>query len=112
MKQATANAKYIRISPKKARVVADLIRGLSIDAAMFQLSESGTKAGRLLAKTLSSAAANAELQHEGFNSSEWKLMEVRVDKGPNWKRAKSKSRGGRAPVLKRTSHFTLVVGTE
>ncbi|MDN3508745.1 MAG: 50S ribosomal protein L22 [Candidatus Neptunochlamydia sp.] len=111
MRGATAKTKYIRISPRKARLAADLIRGKGVEDAILQLLYSNLKGGRLLKKTLDSAIANAETLHS-VQRRDLKVKEVRVDAGPTMKRAKSKSRGGRVPILKRTSHFTIVVGTE
>lgn len=104
-----SQARYIRVPPRKARLAAGLIRGLSVKDADVQLSFSNLKAGRLLKKVLNSAIAGAEL-HDNVNRSDLKVLEVRIDEGPRHKRAKSKSRGGRAPILKRTSHLTVVVG--
>ncbi len=109
MEQAKAQTKYIRIPPRKARLAADLIRGLSVPEAETQLGFSSLKAGRLLQKTLKSAVANAELQSDARRE-ELIVVEVRVDEGPHMKRAKSRSKGSRSPILKRTSHFTVVVG--
>jgi large subunit ribosomal protein L22 len=108
---AKALTKYVRISPRKARLAADLIRGLSAADACTQLGIAGTKAGRLLFKTLHSAIANAETNH-GMDREQLVVSEVRIDEGPTLKRAKSKCRGGRAPILKRTSHFTVVVSDD
>ncbi len=105
---AKAITKYVRISPRKARLAANLIRGLPVDEASLQLVFSNLKAGRLLKKTLDSAVANAETQLEARRE-ELKVCEVRVDEGPTLKRAKPRNRGGRHPILKRTSHFTVVV---
>lgn len=111
MQEAKAKTKYVRISPRKARLAADLIRGMGVEDASLQLLFSNLKGGRLLKKTLDSAVANAETLHS-VQRRDLKVKEVRVDAGPTIKRAKSKSRGGRVPILKRMSHFTVVVGTE
>lgn len=105
-----AITKYVRISPQKARLAAGLIRGLSANDALAQLRFSRMKGGTLLLKTLKSAIANAEVK---FNArrDELKIVEVRVDAGPSLKRGKSKNRGGQVPILKRTSHFTIVLST-
>lgn len=108
MNQAIAISKYVRISPRKARLAAGLIRGLSVSEASLQLIYCQLKAGRLLKKTLDSAVANAETQHD-VRSENLKVAEVRIDEGPTFKRAKPKNRGGRHPIMKRTSHFTVVV---
>lgn len=108
MKKAKAITKYVRISPRKARLAAGLIRGLSVPEATLQLIHSSLKGGRLLKKTLDSAVANAETQ---LDLSREKLVidEVLVNEGPTMKRAKPKNKGGKHPIMKRTSHFTIVV---
>jgi large subunit ribosomal protein L22 len=111
MDQAQAITKYVRISPRKARLAANLIRGLSVEEAALQLAFCNLKAGRLLKKTLDSAVANAETQLDSRREN-LKVVEVRVDEGPTHKRAKSRNRGGRHPILKRTSHFTVVVSPD
>lgn len=111
MQNASAITKYIRIPPRKARLAADLIRGMKVEEASIQLMFSKLKAGRLLRKTLDSAVANAESQLN-VRRRDLKVQEVRVDAGPVLKRAKSKNRGGRVPVMKRTSHFTVIVSAE
>ncbi len=111
MQFARAQTKYIRIPPRKARLVADLIRGKSVEEAVVQLNFCQQKAGRLLQKTLHSAVANAETQLN-VQRRDLKVAEVRVDAGPVMKRAKSKNKGGRVPVMKRTSHFTIIVAEQ
>ncbi len=108
MQNAKAITKYLRIPPRKARLAADLIRGLRVEDAAIQLMYSQLKGGKLLKKTLDSAVANAETQ---LNVPRQKLFvkEVRVDCGPVLKRSKSKARGGMVAIMKRTSHFTVIV---
>ena len=107
--EAKALTKSVRISPRKARLAADLIRGLPVLDAVDQLLYCQLKAGPLLKKTLDSAVANAETQHE-LKKEKMVVKEVRIDEGHTIKRARSKNRGGKHPILKRTSHFTVVVG--
>lgn len=109
MKSAKAISKYIRISPRKARLAAGLIRDLTVPQAKAQLMFCNLKAGRLLKKTLDSAIANAETQLD-LRADTLKIKEVRVDEGPTMKRSKPKNRGGRHPIMKRMSHLTVVVG--
>lgn len=109
MQNSKAITKFIRVQPRKARLAANLIRGLGVEEATVQLGFCNLKAGRLLKKTLDSAVANAEVEWDARRDQLY-VLEVRVDEGPRFKRAKSKSRGGRAPILKKTSHFTVVVG--
>ena len=110
MNKATAISKHVRISPRKARLAAGLIRGLPVIRAQSQLMFSSMKGGRLLKKTLDSAIANAEQQLEVKRES-LVVAEVRIDQGVVFKRAKPKNRGGRHAILKRTSHFTVTVST-
>ena len=111
MNQARAITKYVKISPRKARLAATLIRGLSVEEAERQLIFCNLKGARLIKKTLDSAVANAETQQD-FRKESLKVVEVKVDEGPTLKRATPKNRGGRHPILKRTSHFTVVVSPE
>ena len=111
MEMAKAITRYVRISPRKARYAAGLIRGLSVEKAGLQLMYSKLRGGRLLKKTLDSAVANAETQLDARRN-ELKIHEVRVDPGPILRRAKPRSRGSSVPVNKRTSHFTIIVSKE
>ncbi len=110
MNQAKAISKFIRISPQKARLAAGLIRGLNVEQASVQLRYSQLRGGRLIKKTLDSAVANAETQLN-LKRENLVVKEVKVDCGPTLKRAKSKNKGGKVPILKRTSHFTVIVAT-
>lgn len=111
MNKAIAISKHVRISPRKARLAAGLIRGLRVPQATTQLLFSNLKGGRLLKKTLDSAVANAETQLDARREDLF-VREVRIDQGAVFKRAKPKNRGGRHPIMKRTSHFTVVVSTD
>ena len=111
MEMAKAITRFVRISPRKARYAAALIRGLNVEKASLQLMYSKLRGGRLLKKTLDSAVANAETQLDARRS-ELKVQEVRVDAGPILRRAKPRSRGSSVPVNKRTSHFTIIVAKE
>jgi large subunit ribosomal protein L22 len=110
MEKAKSISKYIRISPRKARLAAGLIRGKGAEEAVAQLSYSTTRGGRELLQTLQSAIANAETNMD-LRKENLKVLEVRIDEGPRLKRSKGRSKGGRVPVIKRTSHFTVVVGS-
>lgn len=111
MQIAFAKSKFVRISPRKARLAADLIRGKNVQDASTQLMFCKLRAGRLLQKTLAAAVANAETQHN-IQRRDLIVKEIRVDAGPTMKRAKPKNRGGSHPIMKRTSHFTIVVAAE
>ncbi len=110
MQFAKAKTRFVRISPRKARLTAGLIRGLTVEEAFIQLQYSNLKGSRLLKKTLDSAVANAETQLDTRREA-LKIHEVRVDEGPTMKRAKPKNRGGRVPIMKRTSHFMIILST-
>ena len=101
-----AVTKFVRISPQKARRAADLVRGMNAMSALDQLRHAGTKGALILLKTLSSAVANAKMEH-GLRDRDLVIADVRVDDGPRLKRSKSKNKGGRHPVLKRMSHFSV-----
>jgi large subunit ribosomal protein L22 len=111
MVQAHAITKSVRVCPRKARLSAGLIRGKTVPDAMAQLTFSSLKGGRLLLKTLISAVANAENEYD-VRRENLRVAEVRVDVGPVFKRAKPKNRGGKHPIMKRTSHFTVIVAGE
>jgi large subunit ribosomal protein L22 len=108
MNSYRAITRYVRVSPRKARLAAGLIRGLPVGDAEQQLQYSGMRAGRLLMKTLRSATANAESLGEARRE---KLIvsEVRVDEGPRMKRSKPCRKGASHPFMKRMSHLTVVV---
>ena len=108
MNSGIAKTKNVRISPRKARLAADLIRGQSVANASMQLKSCSLRGGRLLLKTLDSAVANAETQTQATRE-HLKVKEVRVDAGPVMKRSKPKNKGGSHPIMKRTSHFTIIV---
>lgn len=111
MYQGYAITKSVRVCPRKARLAAGLIRGKMVPTAMSQLAFSELKGGRYLLKTLISAVANVESTSD-VRRENMVVAEVRVDQGPVLKRAKPKNRGGKHPILKRTSHFTVVVAGE
>ncbi len=109
--QAIAKLKYARISPQKARLVADQIRGLPVDRALTLLKFSNKKAADLIKGVLESAIANAE-HNAGADIDELKVSTIMVDEGPVLKRmhARAKGRGNR--ILKRTSHILVQVAEQ
>jgi len=106
--QAVAILRHARISPQKARLVADQVRNLPIERALQILTFSDKKAAPLIKKVLESAIANAE-HNEGADIDELKVATICVDCGPLLKRmhARAKGRGNR--IVKRTSHITVTV---
>lgn len=103
-----ASHRFARIAPRKARLVADLIRGMSIDQAMTQLEFSKKRAAWYFKAVLKSAIANAEEQDADVQ--DLFITESRVDEGPTIKRFQPKDRGRAHPINKRTSHLHVVVG--
>jgi large subunit ribosomal protein L22 len=103
-----ASAKYLRVSPRKARLVADQIRGLPIDDARSLLRFSPRGAAEELAKLLESAAANAENNHD-LVADELRVAEINVDEGPTIKRFRPRARGRATPIHKRTCHVSLAL---
>lgn len=106
--QATAKLKGARISPQKARLVADQIRGLSVEKAEQLLAFSNKKAAHLVRKVLMSAVANAE-NNLGADIDELRVGTIFVDEGPTLKRGMPRAKGRYNRILKRTSHITVVV---
>ena len=106
--QAIAIMKNARISPQKARLVADQIRNLPVDQALRILAFSNKKAAQMIKGVLESAIANAE-NNQGADIDELKVATICVDGGPLLKRmhARAKGRGNR--IVKRTSHITVTV---
>ncbi|MGQ9623468.1 MAG: 50S ribosomal protein L22 [Candidatus Caldatribacteriaceae bacterium] len=106
--EAKATAKYLRISPRKARQVVNLIRGKKAQEALVLLRFIPKKAARLVYKVLQSAIANAE---NNWNMDVEKLIVSRayVDHGPTWKRVHPRAFGRAYLIRKRTSHITVVV---
>jgi ribosomal protein L22 len=103
-----AKARYVRVAPRKARLIADQIRGMPVDEARTLLAFSSRGAARDLANLLDSAAANAEANHE-LVADDLKIADVRVDEGPTLKRWRARARGRATPIHKRTSHLSVAL---
>ena len=108
--EARAIAKTLRISPIRARLVADLIRGKSVSEALTILVNVNNKASRLTKKVLDSAIANA-VNNEGADEATLYVKEARVDAGPVMKRHMFDSRSHIGHNNHRTSHINIVVAT-
>ncbi|WFE69276.1 50S ribosomal protein L22 [Thiomicrospira sp. R3] len=107
--QVSATHKFARISPQKARLVADLIRGKDVESAVNILAFSSKKASDLMKKILSSAIANAE-NNDGADIDDLKVTAVFVDEGPLMKRMRARAKGRGNRIVKRMSHITVTVG--
>ena len=106
--KATATAKYIRVSPLKAKRVADLIRGKNLNEALAILRITNNKPARAFEKVVKSAAANAENNHY-MRPEKLYVREVWANEGPIMKRMKARSRGQGSIILKRSSHLSVVL---
>ncbi len=108
--EAKAVLRSTRISPQKARLVADQVRGLPVARALNLLKFSDKKAAQIIYKVLWSATANAE-NNNGADVDELKVAGIMVDEGPALKRFMARAKGRGTRILKRTSHITVVVGS-
>ncbi|MBO1519848.1 50S ribosomal protein L22 [Oceanisphaera pacifica] len=106
--EAIAKHRFARSSAQKARLVADQVRGLSVDKALNILTFSPKKSAVLVKKVLESAIANAE-HNEGADIDELKVAKIFVDEGPTMKRIRPRAKGSADRIMKRTSHITVVV---
>jgi large subunit ribosomal protein L22 len=104
-----ATAKYLRIAPRKARLVADEVRGKSYPEAISILRFTNKRAAKILGDVINSAAANAEHNMDA-DPEELFVQEVRVDEGPSIKRYRARAMGRATMIRKRTSHITVELG--
>src|SRR5207248_688445 len=106
--EVMARSKYIRRAPRKARLIADMVRGMRVVDALAQLEFSPKHAAVDVAKAIKSAAANAEHNHQLARDQLW-LKHILVDEGPTLKRIRPVSRGMAHQYFHRTCHITAVV---
>ena len=106
--EAKAHLKYARISPRKVKIVLDLIRGKDVGVAMAILQNTPKSASEYLIKLLGSAVANAE-NNFNMDASNLYVSECFVCPGPTLKRIMARAKGRADRILKRTSHVTIVV---
>ena len=108
--EARAISRYVRVSPRKARIVIDLIRGKSVVAAREILMFTNRAIAEDVLKTLNSAVANAEDRHN-VGSESLVVKACYVDEGPTMKRIRPRAKGSASRINKRTSHITIIVAT-
>jgi large subunit ribosomal protein L22 len=109
--ETTAVHRFARLSPQKARLVADQIRGMAVERAVELLTFSNKSAASVIKKVLESAIANAE-HNEGADIDELKVHAVSVDEGPTYKRWSPRARGRVNRILKRSSHIRVTVSDD
>ena len=106
-----ASSRYVRVAPRKARLIADQVRGLHIDKARALLQFSPRGAARDIHKLIDSAASNAENNHN-LIADEMRVAEITVDEGPTLKRFRPRAQGRATPIHKRTSHIAVALSPE
>ncbi len=107
MTEARAIARYLKIGPRKMRLVMNAIRGMPAERALIQLMHRPMKAARLAVNVLKGAMANA--QAKKMDRSRLVVSEIRVDVGPSMKRLMPRSMGRADRILKRSTHLTIVL---
>lgn len=108
MTEARAILRFVRVAPRKAKPVIDMIRGQHVPAALAMLKHTPRHAARVVEKILRSAVANAE-QKEMGDSESMVISKAFVNCGPTYKRVRARSMGRANAIQKRTSHITVVV---
>jgi ribosomal protein L22 len=103
-----ASARYVRVAPRKARLIADQVRGLHIEQARALLEFSPRGAAQDIQKLINSAAANAENNHD-LVGDEMKIASITVDEGPTLRRYRPRALGRATPINKRTSHIAVAL---
>ena len=109
--EVRAITKDTGVPPRKARLLVNMVRGKKVDEALSMLQFTPSPSAKILAKTIKSAAANAESAYQ-MMPSELKIVEIFADEARTLKRFRPRSRGRVSPVLKRSSHITVVVSEE
>ncbi|MBL7150099.1 MAG: 50S ribosomal protein L22 [Candidatus Pacebacteria bacterium] len=104
-----AKLNYLRIAPRKVRLVADLIRGKKVGEAQAILNFTVKKATRPLLKLLKSAISNAKQNFQLLDESNLYVSKIIVEEGPKLKRWRARARGTVAPIQKKTSHVTIIL---
>ncbi|MFD1716538.1 50S ribosomal protein L22 [Georgenia deserti] len=112
--EAKAQARFVRVTPMKARRIVDLVRGQRAEEAVSVLRFAPQAAAEPVRKVVESAVANARVKAdqagEAFDESALVVLEAYVDEGPTLKRFRPRAQGRASRILKRTSHITVVVG--
>jgi large subunit ribosomal protein L22 len=113
--ESTATVRYVRVSARKARLVADLVRGKDVSEAIEQLSFVEKKTAPILRKLIMSATANAEQaakrDSQKLDIDELYVKTVLIDQGPTLRRFRPRAQGRATKVLKKTSHITVQLAT-
>ena len=106
--EVKAVTRYVRIAPRKVRLVTELVKGKPAEEALTILKFLPKKAARLVSKTLQSAVANAE-QNPNIDVDTLYIKNIYVDGGPSMKRWRARAMGRATRILKRSSHITIIL---
>lgn len=106
--EARAELKYARISSRKVKIVADLIRGKNVDEALAIVKFTPKASSEIVEKLLKSAIANAE-NNQGMDRSKLVISQIYANQGPTLKRIRPAAKGSAVRIRKRTSHITIVL---
>ena len=109
--EVRARAKDTGISPRKVRLLVDMVRGKKVDEALTILRFAPTPTARIVAKVVKSAAANAENNFQ-MSPSDLRITRIFADEARTLKRYRPRARGRVSPILKRSSHITVIVDEE
>ncbi len=112
--EARAVSRFNMISARKARLVADLVRGKGVEEAVHILSLTPKKAAPMIQKTILAAVANARQGEElpGADEQDFIVREIRIDEGPTQKRIRPRAQGRAFRIRKRTSHISVIVSAK
>ncbi len=110
--ESIAKTKYIRISPRKMRLVANELRGYDFLEAIDILKNMKKKAAAVIKKVLLSAGANAKILNPDVLEKDLYIRKINIDKGVTWKRFKARARGRGSRILRRTSNLVVVLSDE
>ncbi|MBT6254417.1 50S ribosomal protein L22 [Candidatus Uhrbacteria bacterium] len=108
MSESKAKLRFLRMSPRKVRLLADMVRGMDVANAIIQLTFSSKDAARPVRKLIESAAANAVNNH-GMEKEKLVVSTITVDGGPTIKRSTPRAHGRATPIRKRTSHVNVIL---
>ena len=109
--EVRAVAKDTGVPPRKVRLLVDMVRGKKVDEALTVLRFTPSPTARIVAKVIKSAAANAENNFQ-MPPEDLKIVRIFVDEAPTLKRFRPRSRGRASPILKRSSHITVIVAEQ
>ncbi len=109
--EVKAIAKDTGVSPRKVRPLVDMVRGKKVDEALTILKFTPTPTARVVAKVVKSAAANAENNFQ-MSPSDLRIVKVFIDEARTLKRFRARARGRVSPILKRSSHITVIVAEQ